>query len=222
MNREQMTELINSSYTEILRLSDVKPYRHNPKIHTEEQIELIKNSISKHGFINPIIIDENNVIISGHGRYTACERLKMEKVTCIRVSHLSESEKIAFRIEDNKLTLYTDFDLELLAIEHNKLEELETNCELIGFTASELEDISKRLDFYEEKKEELIEDIEEKIYRTCLHVDFTHQKDLFHKVREAIGDDNMVSEFEVKLEYFVNLVLEHVRNKEDETQEDQG
>lgn len=81
---------------EKVKLKDIKPYSHNAKIHTEEQINQIATSIKEFGYNDPIAIDENNVIIEGHGRYEALKRLGYDEVDAIRLSHLSEEQKKAY------------------------------------------------------------------------------------------------------------------------------
>lgn len=102
---------------EVININDIKEYENNAKIHTPEQIEQIKKSIEEFGNNDPIAIDENNVIIEGHGRYIALKELGNEEVEVIRLSHLTEEQKKAYMLVHNKLTMNTDFDIELLSEE---------------------------------------------------------------------------------------------------------
>lgn len=95
---------------EYLPLEAIKPYENNAKLHPEEQIEQIKKSIQEFGMNDPIAIDENGVIIEGHGRYEACLQLGMEKIPAIRLSNLSEEQRKAYALVHNKLTMNTGFD----------------------------------------------------------------------------------------------------------------
>ena len=77
-------------------INTIKPYEKNAKRHPKKQIEQIKKSIQEFGFNDPIAIDENNIIIEGHGRYEALKELDYKDVECIRLSHLTEEQKKAY------------------------------------------------------------------------------------------------------------------------------
>ena len=98
-------------------IEDIIPYQNNAKLHPKEQIEQIKKSILEFGNNDPIAIDENNVIIEGHGRLIALKELGFEDVECIRLSHLSDEQKRAYILVHNKLTMNTGFDLDVLQME---------------------------------------------------------------------------------------------------------
>lgn len=102
---------------EKVKIEDIKVYENNAKLHPAEQIEQIKKSIREFGNNDPIAIDENNVIIEGHGRYIALEELGYKEVEVIRLSHLTDEQKKAYMLVHNKLTMNTDFDIELLSEE---------------------------------------------------------------------------------------------------------
>ncbi|HEL0016837.1 TPA: site-specific DNA-methyltransferase [Streptococcus equi subsp. zooepidemicus] len=99
---------------ETLLLSDITPYNYNAKKHPQYQIDQIKESIKTFGNNDPIAIDENNVIIEGHGRYLALKALGYNQVPVIRLKHLSDDQKRAYILAHNKITLNTDFDMTLL------------------------------------------------------------------------------------------------------------
>lgn len=103
---------------------DIKPYQNNAKMHSREQIEQIKKSIEEFGNNDPIAIDENNVIIEGHGRYYALTELGYDKLECIRLSHLTEEQKKAYILVHNKLTMNTDFDFGLLDSELKEIQNI--------------------------------------------------------------------------------------------------
>lgn len=97
-----------------LNIEDIKPYKNNAKIHTNEQIQQIVNSINEFGFNDPIAVDENNVIIEGHGRYLAIKNLGFKTIPTIKLEHFTALEKKAYIIAHNKINLNTGFDYEEL------------------------------------------------------------------------------------------------------------
>lgn len=99
---------------ETISLDCIKPYAQNAKKHPQYQIEQIKASILAFGNNDPIAIDENNVIIEGHGRYLALKALGYHEVPVIKLHHLSEDQKRAYILAHNKITLNTDFDINIL------------------------------------------------------------------------------------------------------------
>ncbi|MGG6796374.1 UNVERIFIED_CONTAM: ParB N-terminal domain-containing protein, partial [Streptococcus canis] len=99
-------------HVETLLLSDITPYESNAKKHPKYQIDQIKESIKTFGNNDPIAIDENNVIIEGHGRYLALKELGYKQVPVIRLKHLSDEQKRAYLLAHNKITLNTDFDMD--------------------------------------------------------------------------------------------------------------
>lgn len=102
---------------ETINIADVVEYENNAKLHPQEQIEKIKKSILEFGNNDPIAIDENNVLIEGHGRLKALKQLGYEEVEAIRLSHLSEEQKKAYILVHNKLNIDTGFDVDLLNTE---------------------------------------------------------------------------------------------------------
>lgn len=138
-------------------IGDITPYENNAKLHPEEQIQQIIESINEFGFNDPIAIDENNVIIEGHGRYEALQILGYEEVECIKLSHLTPEQKKAYILAHNKLTMNTGFDLAILAQELNSIEEID--MEMFGF--AELDDIDVD-GFFEDAEPKDKEEPEEK------------------------------------------------------------
>jgi ParB-like chromosome segregation protein Spo0J len=127
--------------TKYLSIDELVPYSRNPRTHSEEQIEQIAASIRDFGFTNPILIDSKQGIITGHGRLAAAKEISLEKVPCIDLSHLTEEQKRAYVIADNKLALNGGWNDELLRLELTELKELGADLELTGFDAMELADI---------------------------------------------------------------------------------
>lgn len=122
---------------EKMNIENIIPYENNAKIHTKEQIEQIKNSILQFGNNDPIAIDENNVIIEGHGRLYALKQLGYEEVEIIRLTHLTDEEKKAYILAHNKLTMNTGFDFEKL---EKELKSISFNMNDLGFDDFDFEE----------------------------------------------------------------------------------
>ncbi|WP_310540944.1 DNA methyltransferase [Phenylobacterium sp.] len=119
--------------------AELKPHPTNARIHSAKQIDQIAASIVATMFANPILIDENDVIIAGHGRLLAAKKLRLDEVPTIQLRGLSEGQKRALRLADNKIALNSGFDLELLKIELEELRLLDVDLELTGFSVGELD-----------------------------------------------------------------------------------
>lgn len=108
----------------MININDVIPYEKNAKKHPEEQVEYIANSIKRFGWKQPIVIDKENVVVVGHGRLLAAQKLGYEQVPVLYADDLTEDEIKAFRLADNK-TNESDWDFELLDLELEELEPIE-------------------------------------------------------------------------------------------------
>jgi DNA modification methylase len=126
---------------EQLPTADLIPYARNTRTHSPEQVAQIAGSIREFGFTNPILIDNENGIIAGHGRVMAASKLGLTKVPCIRLAHLTDTQKRAYIIADNKLALNAGWDEEMLALELGELKDEDFDLSLIGFDDSELGDL---------------------------------------------------------------------------------
>ena len=111
------------------------PYARNSRTHTDEQVAQIAASIREFGWTNPVLLDGANGIIAGHGRVLAARKLGMAEVPCIELAHLSEAQKKAYIIADNKLALNGGWDDELLALELGELHAADFDMALLGFDA---------------------------------------------------------------------------------------
>ena len=124
---------------EEIKTSDLIPYARNSRTHDEAQVAQIAGSIREFGFTNPILIDGDNGIIAGHGRVMAAQKLKMKEVPCIVLGHLTEAQRRAYIIADNKLALNAGWDEELLTLELSELREMDFDLSLTGFDGEEIE-----------------------------------------------------------------------------------
>ena len=115
------------------------PYAQNARTHSEEQIDQIVNSIGEFGWTNPVLIDEGGGIIAGHGRVMAAKKIGMEHVPCIKLVGLTDAQKRAVIIADNKLALNADWDEEMLRLEVGDLKALNFELDLLGFDMGELD-----------------------------------------------------------------------------------
>jgi len=117
------------------------PYANNARTHSPEQVQKIASSIKEFGFTSPILIDGDNGIIAGHGRLMASRLLNIDKVPTIQLDGLTDAQKRAYILADNRIALDSGWDNELLAIEFDALKELDFDFTLTGFEPLELKDI---------------------------------------------------------------------------------
>ncbi|HEM5961491.1 TPA: site-specific DNA-methyltransferase [Streptococcus suis] len=131
----------------LANVSDLIPYIRNARTHSESQIAQIAASIKEFGFLSPILIAEDNTILAGHGRLAAARKLGLTKVPCVKESHLTETQRRAYIIADNKLSLNAGWDEDILAIELSELQGVDFDLDLLGFDEAELASI------FEDEKE---------------------------------------------------------------------
>ena len=133
-------------------VDDLIPYARNAKIHDENNINLIAGSIKSFGFNNPVLLDGENGIIAGHGRVLASKKLGIKQIPTIELQGLSDAEKRAYIIADNRLTEKSEWDKELLSLELQDLNELGVDLNTIGFSDEDLDSI------IQEETPEVVED----------------------------------------------------------------
>jgi ParB-like chromosome segregation protein Spo0J len=121
---------------EQVQVGKLIPYANNARTHTEAQVAQIAASIREFGFNNPILIDEQSTIIAGHGRVLAAQALELKEVPCIRLTHLTPSQRKAYVIADNKIALNSGWDEELLKLELEGMTDIEQIA--TGFSPEEL------------------------------------------------------------------------------------
>jgi DNA modification methylase len=130
---------IGSSAIESRSPESLRPYARNARRHSKKQARQIADSIQRFGFTNPVLISDDGEIIAGHGRVEAAKLLGLESVPTLRLSHLSETERRAYVLADNKLALNAGWDQEILAIELQALIDLDFDVTLTGFSLAEVD-----------------------------------------------------------------------------------
>jgi DNA modification methylase len=126
------------------------PYARNARTHSKEQILQLRSSIREFGFLNPCLIDRDYNVIAGHGRILAAKEEGLTELPCVFVEHLTEAQKRAYIIADNRLAMNAGWDEEMLSVELSDLEGVDFNLDLLGFTDSELKKLLGSLETEED------------------------------------------------------------------------
>jgi hypothetical protein len=128
---------------EMLSTTALTPWKRNARTHSKKQVRQIADSIKEFGFTNPVLIDRQNQILAGHGRVEAAKLMGMEEVPCVRLEDMTEAQKRAYVLADNKLALNAGWDYELLAEELKELSTtgLDIDVGLTGFSIAEVDSI---------------------------------------------------------------------------------
>lgn len=137
-----MSEILKT--TEELKLIDIDeliPYANNARTHSKNQINKLRSSLREFGFINPILVDKDYNILAGHGRVMAAREEGIKEVPCVLVEHLTEAQKKAYILADNRLAMDAGWDDEMLALELENLKELDFDMDLTGFDAAEIDEL---------------------------------------------------------------------------------
>nr|WP_109548901.1 ParB/Srx family N-terminal domain-containing protein [Escherichia coli] len=122
-------------------LQELSPYAHNARTHSPEQVAQLVESIKQFGWTNPVLIDEKGEIIAGHGRVMAAEMLKMDSVPVIVLSGLTDEQKKAYRLADNRLPMNAGWDEDLLRMELSDLINADFDVSLTGFIPTEIDEL---------------------------------------------------------------------------------
>ena len=209
-------------------VSELIPYVRNARTHSEAQVAQIAASIREFGFLSPILVAEDNTILAGHGRLAAALKLGLKKVPCVKENYLTETQKRAYIIADNKLSLNAGWDSELLAVELSELEGADFNLDLLGFDEAELSSI---FDADKDVSDDDF-DVEKELEEPC----FSKTGDMWTlgKHRVICGDSTDSSTFEKLLgetkvnlvctdaPYFVNLETASGKIKNDDLSDKEG
>ena len=186
---------------ELIQTNKLIPYVNNARTHSVEQINKLRSSLREFGFINPVIIDSELNIIAGHGRIMAAKEEGIKEVPCVLVDYLTEAQKKAYILADNRMALDAGWDEELLKIEIESLQLDEFDIGLTGFDDVEL---SKLFDDGLEGEDDNF-DVEDELKKPC----FSKEGDIWHIGRhKVICGDSTKEETYLKLlgDEKVNLV----------------
>ena len=126
---------------ETKQTADLIPYASNSRTHSDDQVAQIASSIKEFGFNNPVLLDGDNGIIAGHGRLMAAKKLGLKEVPTIELSHMTDNQRKAYVIADNKLALNAGWDMEMLTLEMGDLKDQDFDLTLLGFDEGELANI---------------------------------------------------------------------------------
>lgn len=141
------------------------PYVKNSRTHSDSQVAQIAASIKEFGFTNPVLLDEHGGIVAGHGRVMAARKLKLSEVPTITLGWLTDAQRRAYVIADNKLALNAGWDDELLKIEVNDLEKINFDLNLLGFDSDELAKLLYKDDSLSDKEDSYTSKVEIPIYK---------------------------------------------------------
>jgi len=204
------------------------PYARNARTHSDAQIAQIAASIKEFGFLSPIIIAEDNTILCGHGRFYGAKKLGLQKVPCVMESHLTETQRRAYIISDNKLSLNAGWDDEMLAVELSELQNDDFDLSLTGFDEKELADLFA--DDAEAQQDDF--DVDAELEKPC----FSKTGDVWHIGRHTVicGDSTLPETYRVLLgdtkvnlvctdpPYLVNLTSTSGKIKNDDLDDEKG
>ena len=126
---------------ELVDINKLIPYVNNARTHSKEQIQKLRSSLREFGFINPVIIDKEYNVIAGHGRIAAAKEEGIQQVPCVYVDYLTEAQKKAYILADNRMALDAGWDDELLAVEMEELQSLGFDLEPVHITIDKMRKI---------------------------------------------------------------------------------
>ena len=133
--------MITTTQMQLVDINKLIPYVNNARTHSPEQITKLRSSLREFGFINPVLIDREFNVLAGHGRIAAAKEEGINEVPCVFVEHLSEAQKKAYILADNRMSLDAGWDDELLKVEMASLQEMGFDVGMTGFDESELADL---------------------------------------------------------------------------------
>lgn len=176
------------------QVDELIPYVNNSRTHSDMQVTQIAASIKEFGFTNPILTDGDNGVIAGHGRLLAAKKLGLEQVPVIELHGLDEIKKKAYIIADNKITLNSGWDIELLSLELESLKQVDYDITTIGFSDDDLSRLANDLDLLKMKnmsgdsEDEKItngEKSSEELFPFSVMIDHDQRETIFQALRKA-------------------------------------
>ena len=191
--------------TKEMKLIDIDtlvPYVNNARTHSDEQVMKLRSSLREFGFINPIIIDRDNNVLCGHGRLLAAKAEGIKQVPCVYADNLTEAQKKAYILADNRMALDAGWDEDLLAVEMEELQNLGYDLSLTGFDETELANLFS--DENEAKEDNF--DVDAELEKPC----FSKSGDIWHLGRHKLicGDSTKAETFETLMgDIKANLVI---------------
>ena len=130
--------MITTERFEKVNIDRLVPYARNARTHSKEQILQLRASLREFGFVNPVIVDKDLNVIAGHGRIIAAKEEGISEVPCVFAEHLTDAQKRAYIIADNRLALNAGWDAEMLSVEISDLQGADFDISLLGFDDAEL------------------------------------------------------------------------------------
>lgn len=203
--------MITTTQMQLVDINKLIPYVNNARTHSPEQITKLRSSLREFGFVNPVLIDREYNVLAGHGRIAAAKEEGIKEIPCVFVEHLSEAQKKAYILADNRMSLDAGWDDELLKVEMASLQEMGFDVGMTGFNESELADLFET----DTEGEEDNFDVDAELEKPC----FSKTGDVWHIGRHTVicGDSTdpetykrLLGDTKVNLvctdaPYFVNL-----------------
>ena len=190
-----------STEFKLINVNELVPYVNNARTHSAEQINKIRASLREFGFVNPVIIDRDKNVIAGHGRLAAAKAEGFDEVPCVFIDDMTEAQKKAYILADNRMALDAGWDDDLLKVEMESLQDMGFDLGLTGFDESEIADL---FDIDAEGEDDGF-DVEEELEKPC----FSMPGDIWHLGKHTVicGDSTKPETFERLLSgKTVNLV----------------
>ena len=213
---------------ELVDINKLIPYVNNARTHSKEQIQKLRSSLREFGFVNPVIIDKEYNVIAGHGRIAAAKEEGIQQVPCVYVNYLTEAQKKAYILADNRMALDAGWDDELLAVEMEELQNLGFDLGLTGFDEKELADLFAA----DEEAQQDDFDVDAELEKPC----FSKTGDIWHIGRHTVicGDSTLSETYTALLgdtrvnlvctdpPYLVNLTSTSGKIKNDDLDDEKG
>ncbi len=164
---------------QLVDINKLIPYVNNARTHSPEQITKLRSSLREFGFVNPIIVDKDLNVIAGHGRLVAAKAEGITEVPCVFAEHLTEAQKKAYIIADNRMSEDAGWDDELLKVEMEALQDMGFDLSMTGFDTDELDELFSP-DSDDAKEDDF--DVEEELQNPC----FSKTGDIWHLGRHTV------------------------------------